>query len=165
MPNTETITEKGVVIKRTRNGLGICATKKFKKSAVLFHVKGRVYNYKTINKISGTFQDNTFRFGQETYLSPAGYIGDFLNHSCKPNSAVKKLLGKLYIWAITDIAKGEEVTIDYSTTLASDDIWTMRCNCGQGECRKLIKRFNTLPKSLQQEYIAKNIVPTYILRM
>jgi hypothetical protein len=41
--------------------------------------------------------------------------------------------------------------------------WQMQCNCGAATCRKIIKDFDLLPVSLQQEYIHMNIVLPFVL--
>src|SRR6185369_310579 len=111
-----------IVIKQSRNGKGIFTDGVFKAGEPIFEVKGKIFHYSEVLKIGGEFADNTFRFDEETYLSPQGQTGDFLNHSCDPNSKVVKQSGKLFIVAIKDILPNQEVVIDYSTILADDDI-------------------------------------------
>lgn len=57
---------------------------------------------------------------------------NFGNHSCDPNIA--PLDDKVI--ALRDIAKDEELTIDYSQFSAKD--WSMNCNCGSTNCRHKI---------------------------
>jgi SET domain-containing protein len=61
----------------------------------------------------------------------------YINHSCEPNSFMKILYGHIQIYALRDIAPGEEITIDYETTLHSDK---KRCSCGAKTCRGTINR-------------------------
>jgi len=96
-------------------------------------------------------------------MDPGNKMGYWLNHSCSPNSRVDKINGKIFIITARDILKNKEVLIDYSTILAKDDIWEMICNCGEKNCRKVVKRFNTLNKKLKDKYIDLGIVPKYIL--
>lgn len=152
-----------VVVKTSRNGQGLFATKKFVKDGVIFEVKGTLYHYLEVNKRAGSFQDNTFRFDEEKYLSPHGELGDFLNHSCEPNSKVLKVQDKIFVAAVKNIGKDEEVLIDYSTILARDDIWKMVCNCGSKNCRKIIKSYNKLPVPLFKTYQERQLIPDYIL--
>jgi SET domain-containing protein len=63
--------------------------------------------------------------------------------------------------AIKNIQKGEEITWDYSTTMKNDD-WTMMCQCGAKNCRKIIKEFKFLPKERKLFYQKTGIIPQYI---
>jgi len=46
---------------------------------------------------------------------------------------------KLIFFALRDINAGEEITIDYLTTLHSD---SKRCSCGANNCRRTIYKIN-----------------------
>jgi SET domain-containing protein len=61
----------------------------------------------------------------------------YINHSCAPNSFMKILYGYVQFYALRDIRPGEEITIDYETTLHSD---TKRCYCGAQTCRGTINK-------------------------
>ncbi len=61
----------------------------------------------------------------------------YINHSCEPNSFMKILYGYIQFYALRDISPGEEITIDYETTLHSD---TKRCYCGAKTCRGTINK-------------------------
>ena len=156
--------EKYIEVKQSMIGQGVFALKDFSQEEIIFEVKGELITCNEDDDIDERIRNNTFRFDEEYYLSPEGEMGDFLNHSCEPNSGVIKRFNKLFIKAIRDIKKGEEVCFDYSTILAPDDTWQMKCACGSKSCRKIIKKFNTLPKPLQEKYISLEIVPSYILK-
>src|SRR5204863_6194165 len=57
----------------------------------------------------------------------------YINHSCAPNSYMKILYGHIQFYALRDIHPGEEITIDYESTLHSDK---KRCYCGAKTCRE-----------------------------
>src|SRR5947209_1527203 len=61
----------------------------------------------------------------------------YINHSCAPNSYMKILYGHIQFYALRDIHPGEEITIDYETTLHSDK---KRCSCGAKTCRGTINK-------------------------
>jgi SET domain-containing protein len=44
----------------------------------------------------------------------------YINHSCEPNAYMKILYGHILFIALRDIAPGEEITIDYQSTLHSN---------------------------------------------
>ncbi len=149
-----------LVVKETKNGNGVFTEKDFKANEIILKMKGKIISLEEETTLNEHSKANTCRFSKTTYLSPEG-LGDFINHSCNPNAYCKSNNG-LYILAIDDISKGHEILIDYSTIMADDDEWTMKCNCGSINCRKIIKKFITLEKDLQNKYIKMGIVPDYI---
>lgn len=152
-----------IEVTKARNGLGIFAKSDFQPRDKIFEVKGAFISGDEDDDIDEKTRDNAFRFDKEKYLSPAGEVGDFLNHSCNPNSAVVKKKNKLFIVALKGIKGGAEIFIDYSTIIAQDDSWRMKCDCGDKNCRKIIKGFHSLPKNIQKKYLDLKMVPDYIL--
>ncbi len=76
----------------------------------------------------------------------------YINHSCDPNTYVKTLLGVRYVFALRDIADGEEITYDYTINGFGNVVW--ECNCGSERCRHAIHSdFFHLPFWLQVEYL------------
>ncbi|GAB4814631.1 hypothetical protein N2152v2_001677 [Parachlorella kessleri] len=69
-----------------------------------------------------------------------GGLGRFINHSCDPNCETQKWLvnGELAIglFAIRDVAAGEELTFDYNFERYGDK--PMKCLCGSKNCRGII---------------------------
>jgi SET domain-containing protein len=63
----------------------------------------------------------------------------YINHSCEPNAFMKILYDHILFIALRDIRPGEEITIDYESTLHSND---KRCVCGASSCRKTINRLD-----------------------
>jgi len=61
----------------------------------------------------------------------------YINHSCEPNAYMKILYGHIIFIALRDIGPGEEITIDYESTLHSDE---KRCICGASSCRGTINK-------------------------
>jgi len=56
---------------------------------------------------------------------------EFVNHSCEPNSDVLVLCGHVFLYALKDIAPGEEITTDYLYELTSTGA---HCNCRTVSC-------------------------------
>jgi hypothetical protein len=106
-------------------------------------------------------RDRFLQIAQNQYMGPSGAIDDLINHSCVPNAGLRFREDGVFLIAIRDIAAGEEISWDYSTTLA-DDSWTMRCACGAPSCRGTIAAFDTLPPALQDWYRARNLVAPYL---
>jgi hypothetical protein len=74
---------------------------------------------------------NWIGIGPNAWMDPARPL-NAINHSCKCNAAFGR---KRVLYAVRDIAAGEEVTIDYSTT-ECDPSWHMTCDCRTTNCRQ-----------------------------
>ncbi len=61
----------------------------------------------------------------------------YINHSCEPNAFMKILYNHILFIALRDIQPGEEITIDYESTLHSNK---KRCICGAPSCRGTINK-------------------------
>lgn len=78
---------------------------------------------------------------------------DFFNHSCEPNSGLK---GQMFLVAMRDIKKNEEITFDYamvvSESVGSDFVFEMECKCGYSNCRKKITENDWKLPEIQKKY-------------
>jgi len=61
----------------------------------------------------------------------------YINHSCTPNAFMQILYAHILFIALRNIEPGDEITIDYETTLHPDD---KRCICGTPSCRGTINK-------------------------
>lgn len=154
-----------LIIKRTRNGKGVFANKNFVSGEKIIKIKGNKIDVDIFVNLSHKVRSNSFRLDYDTYLHPKGEVGYFFNHSCNPNSKIKKIRADLFLFSTKRIKNGSEIFFDYSTNTAEDDWWKMKCNCGEKSCRKIISKFNLLPKKLQDKYTKSKIVPEYILEI
>ncbi len=152
-----------LIVKRARNGKGLFVKKNFKSKQKIFEIKGKLVHESKLMDLDKKTRYNTFRFDGKFYLTPKGEFGDYLNHSCNPNCGIKKEGKKLFAIAIKNIKSGEEIVMDYSTIIADDDYWLMRCKCGYKKCRRKIGKFSKLSKNKKENYIKKRIVPKFIL--
>jgi hypothetical protein len=155
---------EGVVVRSARNGKGLFATRRYEPGDRILDVCGRIYSHRVLWRRGGAFADNCYRFGPETYLDPGEGVAKYVNHSCAPNAAVGKENNRLYLFAAEPIASGDEIVFDYSTILGDDDVWTMRCNCGDRYCRRRIKRFGSLPSDVKERYLSEGLVPPFIVK-
>ncbi|AOY92302.1 SET domain-containing protein-lysine N-methyltransferase [Cupriavidus sp. USMAA2-4] len=63
----------------------------------------------------------------------------WINHACEPNCEAREKKGKVHIYALRDLAAGEELFYDYG--LVIDARYTKKlkaeyaCRCGSPECR------------------------------
>ncbi len=82
----------------------------------------------------------------------------FINHSCAPNLGFRDARE---LRALRLIQPGDELTFDYSTSMA-EDAWTMECQCGAPHCRHLIGDFVDLPGEIKARYRELGIVPEWL---
>jgi hypothetical protein len=123
----------------------------------------------TIIRFTGPFlryQETTaatfaLQIGPDLYIGASGNADDFVNHSCDPNAGLVINGTAVDLLAIRDIAAGEEVFFDYSTTLDEDD-FTMSCLCGTPGCRKVIRDGKYLPREVWDRYLQLGIIPEYV---
>ena len=100
--------------------------------------------------------------GPDLFRIPSGTIDDFTNHSCEPNTGIRLYARGAVILAIRHIAVHDEITFDYSTYL-NNPYERIVCRCGSKSCRGVIGNFTTLPRTLQQRYLALGIVGDFVL--
>ncbi len=111
------------------HGLGMFAGRPYGVGEELWVMNGRPI----IGSLSHS-DPNAIGFASNFWIDPDAPF-DRLNHSCEPNAAFGRS-GEFY--AIRPIAKGEEITMDYSTTEADPD-WVMKCDCGAATCRRELR--------------------------
>ncbi len=150
-------------VKKARNGRGIFAKHAFRTGETLFRVMGKLITCDEDDEVDDVTRANTYRYDEDRFLSPAGRLGDFLNHSCAPNAKIVKDGRKLLLKAVRPIEAGEEVVMDYATILAADDVWTMRCRCGTPKCRRTIRSYAAMPPKARAALRAARLIPAYIL--
>jgi hypothetical protein len=158
--------EKHLVVQPVRNGQGIVALRTFEPGTTICRIKGKVVTGEAVWRYWETDPrrgENCFRYDADHYLDPEGEIGAFANHSCNPNAGIIKTGRRLLLRAIRAIAAGEEVTHDYATLLGADDVWTMKCNCGEAACRKRVRSFSRLPAAVLRRYRKLGVIPDYII--
>lgn len=68
--------------------------------------------------------------------SDGSLLDDLVNHSCDPNAGFRD--GAAVLFALRDIAPGEEICWDYSTSI-SEAGWSLDCKCGATDCRGVVR--------------------------
>ena len=85
---------------------------------------------------------HAMQVGPDLWLCSAGdNLDDCINHSCEPNAGFTT--GEPALYALRDIAAGEQIAWDYSTSIAEAG-WTLDCLCGSPLCRKTIRSWGEL---------------------
>lgn len=93
--------------------------------------KGAVYIFEINSRydIDGNVKWNTARL---------------INHSCNPNCEAVKDKGRIWIYSIRDIQKGEELTYNYGYDI--DSYEEHPCRCGSKNCVGYIAEVDQWPK-------------------
>ena len=147
----------------THLGKAVFASTPFAAGERLMPFTGRRFR---ADRVRGLMRGRADRFVQVTpehVMGPSGRIDDLVNHSCAPNAGLRFAGDGAILVAIRAIAPGEEVTWDYSTTLAESN-WHMICQCRAPECRRVIGNFATLSPERQEWFRARNLVAPYLRR-
>ena len=86
-------------------------------------------------------------------------LGAYLNHSCDPNCEVDEVKGRVWLFAIRDIAAGEELVWDYNLY---DDEEPAPCYCGSRKCRGTMYSREWMARMRRREARKKKRKPTAI---
>ena len=150
---------KRLVVKRVaENHRGLFADEDIKKGKKILDFPGKILAEKKSNQwdlqISKNKVIRTFSKNQ---------INNFLNHSCEPNSFVKKIGNKFYLIALKNIKKEDEITFDYDTTDYDTERFGLICTCKSENCRKKVRGFKYL-NAKQKKRLEKYLIP-YLKRI
>lgn len=144
-----------ILVAKARNGRGLFANKDIARGEKVLQFEGKIINWVQAKVL-----------GHENHVVPVGldkYVDvsepeSLINHSCHANTG---FFDNKTLFALRDIKKGDELTFDYS--LVTVDGWTMDCNCGSKNCRRLVGNFKDLHKSLRDNY--KEHTPKWVLEV
>lgn len=123
-------------------GRGVFADEDIKKGEYIMPLKGKLIHkkYQKARDYHHSSEQSWVPVTFDWWINPSFPI-KFLNHSCNPNAGFKT---PRRLYAMKQIQKGEEITVDYST-IEYTPFWQIKCNCGSVHCRKIIKSIDTLP--------------------
>lgn len=130
----------GTRVARSYAGLGLFATRLFKKGERVIEYVGR-----TISKREEETSRSLYLFNisdkrtidGRPAINPAGYI----NHSCRPNCEVYIYGGRIFIRACRAIKPGEEFTYDYGEEYCIEHCQPCRCRAPKHLYLKAAARF------------------------
>jgi SET domain-containing protein len=133
---------------------GVFAKKKINKDELVFVCGGYVMTLGDERKLPKKLRDVGMQISEELVLTitrEADNDGGF-NHSCEPNIGIR---GQIFFVAMRDIAKGEELVIDYAMVLyrgKSAKPYQLECACGKPSCRGVITDNDWQRPELQARY-------------
>lgn len=136
-----------IYIKETPpKGFGVFAACDILKDDVITEFKGPFVKIENMDGIPQEVWDHLLNVGVDEYIIVRD-PGARINHSCEPNAGISR---NVFLVAMRNIKKDEEITFDYSTTTV--DNWKLECKCGAPSCRKIIGNFKDLPDELKKKY-------------
>jgi uncharacterized protein len=148
---TKRATKRPFEVRRSKiQGRGVFATRKIPKGTEIIEYKGEIISDKEADRRypwNDEERHHTFLFqlddGSIIDAGPRGNAAKYINHSCDPNcEAVEDEDGRVFIYALRDIRKGEELSYDYHFILeephnaANKKLYP--CYCGTAKCRGTI---------------------------
>ncbi|KAN0065377.1 histone methyltransferase set2 [Thecaphora frezii] len=132
------------IVLTENKGFGLRAATDVKRESFVYEYVGEVMNETLFRQRMQQYRVDGIRHFYFMMLQKGEYLdatlkggrGRFINHSCNPNCYVAKWqVGKhmrMGIFALRDIAKGEELTFNYNVDRYGNDAQT--CYCGEPNC-------------------------------
>ncbi|SNS15634.1 hypothetical protein SAMN06265795_101281 [Noviherbaspirillum humi] len=128
------------------HGKGVFATRKIPAGTRIIEYGGERISWRKAEKrhqAQDSESGHTFFFSLESgRIIDGGSEGNdarWINHSCAPNCEAREEDRKVYIYAVRDIARGEELNYDYGLQLEERHTAKLKriygCRCGAPECR------------------------------
>jgi SET domain-containing protein len=139
-------------------GKGVIAASPIASRSHILRFTGPLLHYRDTTPHTYALQ-----IGPDLYLGASGSFDDYINHSCNPNAGLVIRGLEVDLIAIRDIAPGEEICFDYSTSTDEDD-FEFDCFCGQPNCRGRIRDGKHLPEDVFQRYAQLGIIPEHVLK-
>lgn len=127
---------------------GLYAKRDLKKGEQVFKVEGPVvsYSFPPDYRVGPKW----LSIGKNQWIAPLKQSPWLkFEHSCRPNLGMR---GNDEVVALREIRCDERLTIDDSITEA-DPSWHKKCNCGESNCRKIIRSIQFLPEEIYQSYL------------
>lgn len=120
----------GVRVGRASAGLGLFATRAFKKGERIIEYFGR-----TLSREEEYSSRSKYLFEVHSRKTIDGAarenIARYINHSCTPNCEPEIVRGRVFIDALKNIKLGEEFTYDYGEEYFNEHIRPYGCRCAK----------------------------------
>lgn len=137
-------------------GNGVFAKESIKKDEIIAISGGYIFTVEEFNKLPEKVKYLTFQVEENFFVgikkvseTEANWL---FNHNCNPNIGHR---GQIILVTMKKIRGGEELTLDYATTLCRPRgmrPWKMKCLCGARNCRKIISDNDWKIPELQERY-------------
>jgi uncharacterized protein len=120
----------GVIVKRSSAGLGLFATKEYKRGDFIIEYTGKRITDAEADKRGGKY---LFIVKKNVVIDGTGRenTGRYINHACKPNAEAERDEDelKIRIFAKRKIFPGEEITYDYGKEYCDEFVYKHGCRC------------------------------------
>lgn len=119
---------KHFAIKRTNSGLGLFTLVSIPTDKRIIEYIGLILTKEEADKKGGRY---LMKLDDEYFIdgSPRSNLARYINHSCQPNAKAFRTGVRIWIWSISDIKAGEEITYDYGKKYFDDFIKPVGCKC------------------------------------
>ena len=124
-------------IGRSSTGLGLYATKPFKKREYIVTYRGRRLRSPEADKLESSGSRYMFEINSRWTIdgSRRWNVARYVNHSCRPNAEAVERRGPIIVYvARRRIKPEEEITVDYGKDYFAAFIGKSRCQCPK--CRE-----------------------------
>lgn len=150
MTRTKTSSTAGTPLYAVRNspvhGRGVFAARKIPAGTRIIEYKGELIDNDEANRrenLKAADDFHTFFFSLEDgRIIDGGSRGNdarWINHACEPNCEAQEEDGRVFIYALRDIRRGEELNYDYGLLLEGRHTPKVKrnyaCRCGAKTCR------------------------------
>lgn len=133
----------------------IFSKSKIEKEYPVIEFSGNIY---TGDKI---FDENQILdIGKNKYIGPSGSYDDYIQHSCNPNTKVKVIKTRAFLYSIKTIRPNEEITFDYSTVILDKNL-KLVCTCKQFSCKKILQSILN-DEAKYKDYLTKGLIPNFM---
>lgn len=135
------------------HGRGLFAVAEIARNEIVAVKGGHIVDGKTLReKITPRLGPVEIQIDQDLFVAPVTEEERELsmlysNHSCHPNLGMR---GEVTFVAMRDVRPGEELTHDWAMT--DDDDYSVECNCGAPNCRKILIGKDWQRADLQKRY-------------
>ena len=146
--NTEAATARpNYIVKNSKvHGRGVFAARKIIAGTCIIEYQGERISWKeAVRRENEKPEDcfHTFFFSLDSgKIIDGGSEGNdarWINHACEPNCEAREEDGQVFIYALRDITRGEELNYNYGLTLDERHTPALKrayaCRCGATSCR------------------------------
>jgi SET domain-containing protein len=126
------------------HGKGVFATRKIPAGTLVIEYTGELLSSRQAVQRYNPSPDNpthTFYFSLENgKVIDGANDARWINHACEPNCEAREEDGRIFIYALRDIQRGEELYYDYGLVVDERYTPTLKrayaCLCGARSCRR-----------------------------
>jgi len=139
-------------ISRSNAGLGLFATKPFKKGEYIVTYRGRRIANAEADKLEAKGSRYMFEINSRWTIdgSKRWNLARYVNHSCRPNAeAIERRRGIVYV-ARRKIKPDEEITVDYGKDYFDAFITKSHCRCVRCKERRRDRRLQLKKRKLRK---------------